>query len=70
MSMAPGASTIFFNSIQDAFVDVFNWLTTAGMVVKRREERREQDSNRYAEGIPRSFSMSLGVTGASAVCYN
>jgi len=47
MSMAPGATTIFFNSIQDAFVDSFNWLSTQG-------------------GTPQSFSMSLGVTGASS----
>jgi len=30
MSMAPGVFTIFFNSIQDAFADSFNWLATEG----------------------------------------
>jgi len=47
MSMAPGATTIFFNSIQDAFADSFNWLSSGS-------------------GTPQSFSMSLGVTGASS----
>ena len=44
MSMAPGASTIFFNSIQDAFVDSFNWLSSEGKWKEKERVGSKEDS--------------------------
>ena len=49
MSMAPGASTIFFNSIQDAFVDVFNWLSSEGSNRERKRELRRREGRLMRE---------------------